>query len=781
MAANIVNRIPGDLDEPFSPYDALQLGLKTSTAAARVDLESLNFILGYSAFVHKGEIPTDQVFPEGEATLRTIEHKSPAGSNSTVTIDGDDNLVVTKGASDLNPSIFELTVPHTDPKTSVMARIRFKINLAWTPGSPNWTSETDIVAPFLGLEIGLDNKMATVCLRDDGANGEVVFGGPLLAFGGARTTEGTFASDWLSQPDNSSYELLIFVDRYAHRISIGKISSGDTSVQPVGTIDYDDLVVFPAPGEAATQTREGASDTITLYFGNVGTAGSVLVIEDWGLYTDIRLPFNEGATRGSDSIVMKSDCPVQFDARNKVLPSKMNPGRWLPLDGDNAPEPTFGYRPGVNRTPEHIVIPKEGSASVGYTKKEPYLESLTEGYLAEIYMAEDLVIPYQETTAAGISVDDGDKVLKLYLLDNGARRSIGLLKDVALLGDMDQGYYLPSDDDDVTITKMGLYRLLFDRINDRIIVFNDWQKLLETSPSTATLPPSLTGEGQISFGHIEPVNTEVDLKVGLFNFFPVYGYWDLELGYEPQSVSLPADTRFYYTGIRTGEWYLTSDGFEINKLDVTYDDGCAYLTKTLSVGTQAADSAVLDFTAYVTKYTKGGVLSYPGVSTGVGANIDLNGKTIQFRFFDCGLHGKKIGIVPGSGSEDDILNQSELGRQFSASHDWTESTNYRILVSRNEFIKVWVDSITSDPVLTLLWDKATGSFDLPDTEGGNTQPNFHLGHFDGQTTSQSIWTRIGWGTGRGYELGVTIEYPGGVAPSSVFDGKLFLDGNIGEA
>jgi hypothetical protein len=149
-------------------------------------------------------------------------------------------------------------------------------------------------------------------------------------------------------------------------------------------------------------------------------------------------------------------------------------------------------------------------------------------------------------------------------------------------------------------------------------------------------------------------------------------------------------------------------------------------------------------------------------------------------FFDCGIGGRKIGVVPGSGSESDILNQTPLGIKFSSEVDWTVLNQYRVVVQAFQSIRVWAGSFMAEPLITIPWRNATDGFDLPLDV---TTPGVAFGHFNHFTlpsSSTTKWKFFRWGHSNGYEVAVGQKFSSGV-PSYAFGGKAFILSEFNES
>jgi len=153
-----------------------------------------------------------------------------------------------------------------------------------------------------------------------------------------------------------------------------------------------------------------------------------------------------------------------------------------------------------------------------------------------------------------------------------------------------------------------------------------------------------------------------------------------------------------------------------------------------------------------------------------GVTIELGNKVLQLRCFECGLLGKFIGIIPGSGSVTDILTQNALGQAFSAPVDWTSRLRYRLVVRGGHSIELWVGTTMQSPVISIPWRDLSQEFDLPLSVAA---PSIAFGHFSNDTVSEVKWYHFRYGISNGYEVSVSHQYDG-EPPAYLFGGSVLV-------
>jgi hypothetical protein len=178
----------------------------------------------------------------------------------------------------------------------------------------------------------------------------------------------------------------------------------------------------------------------------------------------------------------------------------------------------------------------------------------------------------------------------------------------------------------------------------------------------------------------------------------------------------------------------------------------------------------VDFGLEIFNYTDASGRAFaPSIWTGVALTVYLGNKILQLAFVDGGTNGRFMGIIPGSGTVNDIIDQTPLGQAFSAQVNWTDETVYRIVLKGFNSIEVWAATTVQQPLITIPWQNDVDGFDLP---LNSTPPAIQFGHFDYQSSSSSGWAYIRYGIGDGYELAMDQQFPNGIQPYA-FSGKVF--------
>jgi hypothetical protein len=129
-------------------------------------------------------------------------------------------------------------------------------------------------------------------------------------------------------------------------------------------------------------------------------------------------------------------------------------------------------------------------------------------------------------------------------------------------------------------------------------------------------------------------------------------------------------------------------------------------------------------------------------------------------FFDCGAHGKKIGLIPLNISEATTLTASY--RSMSSDVDWSEFHSYRVNIRAYDKIEVWVDNFSIDPMISIPWKQ------IPLLQG-NGDLGIGFGHFEAAYAGTSEWEYIRLGLSTGYDVSMAHDVL--KAKPHIFDGR----------
>ncbi len=309
-------------------------------------------------------------------------------------------------------------------------------------------------------------------------------------------------------------------------------------------------------------------------------------------------------------------------------------------------------------------------------------------------------------------------------------------------------------------------------------------KLNLTSPSTtfgiaSTFPPAPGPTGKVFFGHPIAASYDATLKMSSIGYLNRYLAWEGEDSLFPDSLGIESTRRFTLDSSGPGFTDMVAGEVVITKADFGSSSTKRFYKRNQSL--TDVGGIQVDFSTYVPAYTdEFGQVGASNTAVGAGLTVFLGNKRVFLGFYDCGLSGRVIGIIPGTGTDLDIVNQTLLGVKFSAAVDWSRFNKYRLVIQAFKKIEVWAGTTVNEPIISIPWRNSVDGFDLP---LDITSPGVAFGHFNFLTTpssSISKWGYVRWGHSNGYELAVSQKYPNG-RPKYLFGGRAFIQSDFDEA
>lgn len=803
MTLRLVNTAPGEDSSPVKPGQYAQFGFKSETM--KVVASSVSLQMGLTNVAHHGLLPeTDPVLADlgAQVTLETSEHRRPVDGVTPVTLSSG-NLVLTKTTSaDGELGIYEVSFPIED-RASCLASFRFK-KKTWTPTSVDWCSLTNMVGMYFGLEHGTFNTAAYTFLRANTPQGSLVIGGPLQSYSTARPGQvevlpgsphgSTPGFQWRTLAADSVIELHIFFNVEGYESPPASGVPTNTPLVEIWTklptdpgpvvqayLPVGSLGTFPSSTASVpfTNSRAGVSKTATIFFGNIGTSGDVLELTDWAFFPDYRIAVWSGSARPNHDFKEFPDSPSEFRASNNKLPFDLETGRWFAdtSSGWLAPSASLFFQPGRRGEALHVSLAKSQPGLSGIRRDEPRLEERIDGVMLEAFISGEVTSPSGDGTGMGFSIDDGLKSYQVLMVKNPFREFYGVVKDLANLDTIATGYYAPAGDKALDSPK--LVRLVVDRlrpaaIGGKVDLFVD-EELVSSSELSDPFPSAPSAAGRIRFGHLGLPNAVGSLNISKITYLQRYLAWEGVDALTPDDVGMDARVKFVTES--AGAATVTFAGSKLVMTKTSAGGGSKLLFRK-DQDFSEVEGMMVDFSVGIDSYADlGGASFAPNMATGVTLTIYLGNKKVQVGFYDCGPYGRRIGILPSNGLPDDILQQTLVGRERSAPHDWTVETQIRLIVKGKDRIELVIGSPISPPSIIIPWRNDTEGFDLPVDV---STPRIVFGHSGGDTTSTSRWGFVRWGLSDGFEVAVQQKYPNGY-PKYLFGGRAFIKSEFEEA
>lgn len=651
----------------------------------------------------------------------------------------------------------------------LLALVTLRIRADWTRATYYWCNRDSLAPVYLALEYGVRNTGVFLFLRDDGAGGSLVIGGPLQSYSSERPGQVEIPFPWVARVD----------------VTIGLYINPETQTLHVWGNDLSQVWQIPlgAFGEfqpstsSFSQRRDGPSTSATLYFGNGGGADDTVEITNYALYRNFAVAVEGAYARPSHRIMQRPDLPYTFFSQDNVLPTDVRLARWKK---ESSPSVSFWFQPGRKSVPLYAEISQPASGPGFLRRFEPRLKERVDGFSVEAWMAGEIQQLSDIDAGFGIRVGDGQKLYQVSALDTDLVKTYGIFKDSTYEGEP-LGYHIPLEADGETTkpadyTSLKLVRLTVDRRRGQLLLFvEDPNVPFWSMPLPATLPPS-TVEPFIDIGVISDTQYPAKLKLASASYLNRYLAWEAVDG-------LPSAAPVLFQYRLAGSGTVTDEATFLRIDKLSYGAGInnhVYFER-------AGDFTYLrgfqvDFRARLSLYAdKTGTSNTPNLWTGAGVTVFLGPSEspnaqcykIHVGFFDCGAYGRKVAIVPENGY-DDILKQTERGRKYSTDLSWMRPfdgidsvQNLRLVYRPFHAVELWGQGLLKDtPLISIPWDEFEAELDHADTTSG-----IAFGNFASEVSCVSEWQYLRWGVSSGYEVEVSQDV---ADPGMVLGGSTLL-------
>lgn len=799
MGLRLVNLFPRSASDYTKPGQPLQMGLRATGigGSGNVKLGTLRVALGYTSIHNEGLLPEVSEGLKKMATVRldTAELIRPQGLQVVRSIFGTGIKIDAPVANpEATIGVYSVKVP-IETDAPIMGYFKFKTKTAWILATRNWYSTSNMTGMYLGLEHGSFNTSCILGLRNNGGGGSLMAGGPLSTFNSVRPGQREISAfNWASLPNNTEVEVWIYFNRIGYNTPFVPTNTPIVEIWTKrGVLDplpvfqtqaipfpVTSLGQFPNNPNTFTNYRTAPSDYATLYFGNVGTGSDSLELTDWALYPDFRVAVRDGESLGANVITPRPDGPVSYYA-SAGLPQDIVPAKWFPISDTDflLPNAAPFFQPGYLKTPSSTVITKPAVKASGYQRVEPRLEALTDGAMIEAFLSGEQLVRLNDAFGAGLLVDDAVRLFQVTMLETATGRfTLGIVKDPTKLASLTLGYFTPSEDIDWRSLK--LVRLVIDRLRARVSLFVDEKRYLnldQTNPLQTVPASSSPVGGRVGFGHLIPAAVTGKVHVAFLTYLTRYQAWEIDEqtlpNASPVSMSHVTSGTGNATTLDPTTPPLSATHLTIfKKVNGTFNSK-NYYTKSMSFDERAG--VLVDFRAQVLSYaSRTGETFSKNIWLGSGIQLFFGNKKLHLGFFDCGPYGRFIGIIPGSGTANDIITQTDLGKRFSYPVEWTDMSSYRLSYKGFDKIEVWVDNIPTGPVISIPWTNDTVGFDLPLDA---TLSSIAFGHFDQDPSSKTAWEYFRFGFSNGYDVAVKPKFD---HHSYLFGGRSYIQSEFDE-
>jgi hypothetical protein len=627
----------------------------------------------------------------------------------------DKTLTITKTAGAEQASVYEVQTP-CRPNAPALGWISLK-KKAWAGAVVPWGAGSSIVAPYLGFSHGSYNTGVFASLLSGGG---ITLGGPMQVLGSPRPGAQALPFAWDALDDDERIEFCCAVEPG----SLGAVFSvwvqlGDSEPYLLASLQESDLGTF--------QSRE-KQDAVTLFFGNGSVLNETVEFPQWALFPDFRTAVRGGIPEGDHDVLLSPSSPGIYTPKTNRTPEALLVAPWSISEG--VPKAVLHANPGQLDTPHLLRLDVSETPAV-YVRDEPNLADPS-GFCIEALMGAEATSPPSSTRrlSVGFAVEDGSNLYEVRIFQHADGSStVGLCGTTQdFVGDEGIDFSTPKNVR-LTVCK-GISSYLTLEVDDRRVLLADLGETLPLLPASQAT--------RVRFGQMSSDNAATALFQRVL-YQPGIRLWDY-----PGDPSTMAGYAFYHSG--AGHAVLGDPFLELT--------GHAFYSKedpfSLSGG------SVIDFACGVGSYadSAGRVFS---ARTRVGAELGVffGHRALRVGFYACGAHGRKVAILPGSGTETDILDQTPLGRRFSASVDWLEVHDYRLVVKGYSGIELYVDRDPS-PAISLPWVAFGEDFDLPHAFDS---ASLVFGNTHVDLPCKSYWEYVRYSISRGLDVSVRQMYP----------------------
>jgi hypothetical protein len=744
--------------QQISPVDPIPLFLRSSS---QVIIGDLNINLGYSGIQLGDETPDkDQKLKDAKATvvIESAERVRPIVAGITALMH-DNALRLIRGTDDETAQgLYEVSA-RSVLRAPCLGYIKFKVRNDWSVFSPYWCDQNNMTGVYLALESGSLQTAGHAFIKKEAGVGSIVVGGPIGTAYSPRPAQEIINCNIFDVAPGEEVELFLYfnmaglpVPYFLPNVPLFEVwckKPADSAPEVLTRIPLEALGAFSESSVESSNYRPHATDEVRFIFGNVGKYGDILDITDWALVPESRAAVVRGHSVDGHELTYIPDAPRELRAERGLI-SKQTLGTWELLEGPTAHTKELPrYQPGNLDYPFAISIQKSADSASGFFKEESRLTEDT-GFLLEgvIYGQEEL----DASPEGSLEADDGHKIYRVTMID-ASQRTYGIRVQEPQKYEAAPGLF------DYRSPKM--VRIYKDFYQDRAVLELDDVRV--SSVDIEDLPES-SGSPKVLVGFPEPTNKTAELNLRMLRYLPNFHVYDSSHG------AMPDEPPYSLVKLGDGFTELLNTGV----LEVSSLLG-SRLVFVKTVPFFELGGFLIDFEFQVTSYRGSNGERFRSMSkVGAGLTVQMGGKKIEMCCYDCGVHGRKLGILPYTENEQDIIKQTAIGKKYSVNADWTKPTRVRVLLKGGHSLRVWVGSTATDPSISLDWFQH--GFDLPPSAGA---PGFTFGHLFNSGNSVSEWKSVRWGNSTGYDTTIKYSFPNGFRPYH-FGGRAFIVSEFGE-
>jgi hypothetical protein len=737
----ISNRRPDEGDVDVSIDTPFRFGVRD--LETRADLTTVYCSVTYARAVYlPAELPAlDEALLAAGASLYFGVFDDAAGAvnpgdpcdQSIEEVGSDSVYRIEKSSADFSAQEGMLYI--TLPAQNLPGPYTLKVHLdlaAVTPATATYTTHTDFVGVVVGLVYWPENTGIFLLFRDDGTK-RISVVGPATDGVGARIVETEAVYDWAVPAVYS-----IYLDPTVFRRRALVCATDADGVETVlAEIDLDELNEFLPSVRMGNLYAENSPEGVTAVMG--------LDSVNQGDYLDIY-----GASFANYGKVLLVGGNQTASSLVETLPTELI--EVIGAEGASEWASSGSFEEESTATALHIAASTGPAAK---TREEVDITA-TSWLLVGTFTARNAVHAGSYSTGMGFLVEDGTRQVKLTLLDNFTRTTVGIEDGTLDEDDSFTGYALPVDDvdwgKDVFFTLLG--SLTGGRDAIRLFIGTE-----DVVPAASVVYQATdyvaTTESRVSFGFIDTGSFSGD--------FYLVGLWMIPYGffYEGSEAAYP-DAQGWTRTASTGSRTLGTSSMEVDCTaagaydiysveDLTYDvtSGASAFIKIKVLGwtdaVGAADPLRSEF---------GPVLVLRTGVTGAGLRFVVNDDGTAYVFL--------------SNEESDyanVLAQNAAGVAISAEIDLSVEHVFLLDVKPLQYVRLYIDYATT-PAIEEGWPASTLLRSLP-----SNMPEDAVIAFGSLDESAGVACEISFlrgGIGRGYDIKATLSVSEAEMQASVY-------------
>lgn len=740
----VINRRPDEGDEDVSISTPFRFGVRDADTRADLSTVYCAVTCARTFLVPDEDLPSkavdlaaaDVVFSNFDDASGAVEPGNPC-DQTLVDVAGTTVYRIEKADVDgtAQEGTLFLTLDAQEERRPYSVKVRLDLAFVTATISP-YAPYTDYVGVVIGFVYWPENTGIFLFFRDDGAVKRVAIVGPSTDGAGTRSVEEVAVFDWTEPATYTIFWDASQFGRVARVFATGD-DGEETLLAEVALSSLNTFLPSTRMGDLVAEDEPTGKVTAL-----VGLDGS-----EQGNYIDVyaldfanfgRVLLYEGAQTGSSSV-------------------ETTPSALIEVVGTGGADEWGSVGDFTEETTSAALHMTATAAPATHAREEPDL-SRGEWVVVGKIAAENATHPGTYTTGMGVLVEDGTRAIRLSLLDDFARITVGIDDADADDDDTLTGYRVPAADvdweDSVEFTLVGslsrdVLRLYLSGEDEVAAVDVAYTAPGYTASTATALSFGVVGDGEFS---------------GDFYLVYLWVFPNCTL-YEPAAASYPDDqgwSRASSGGTRDAAGAaLAVDCTTAGAYDVYYIDDATY---------DAESGAAVIFKAEVSTWTDASGAASPLRSEfGPIASIRTTTVSAQVRFIAADDGTTYVFLSNEESDYQDVLAQNTAGRAISAEIDLSVAHVYLLDVRPFQHVRLYLDYAT-EPAIEAAWPSAGTLRELPTYVPSTAVIAWGSLNEDAGVACTFAFFR--GSVGRGYDFKVSLDLEEDVLVDSVYGSHL---------